>query len=130
MKSMVSTMFKIISKNEFGKKGETIAVEYLKKHGYSILKRNFRFSRLGEIDIIAREKEYLCFIEVKTRKSTQFGMPSESVNTKKQEKIKKLSQIYLSNNNLNNQNMRFDIIEVLFLKNNNIPKINVIKNAF
>ena len=123
-------MFKIISKNEFGKKGETIAVEYLKKHGYSILKRNFRFSRLGEIDIIAREKEYLCFIEVKTRKSTQFGMPSESVNTKKQEKIKKLSQIYLSNNNLNNQNMRFDIIEVLFLKNNNIPKINVIKNAF
>ena len=129
MKSMVCTMIKDSSKKEFGKKGETIAVKYLKRNGFTILKRNFRFSTLGEIDIIAREKEYLCFIEVKSRKSTLFGMPSESVNNKKQDKIRKLSQIYLSNNNLNDQNIRFDIIEILFL-NNNIPKINIIKNAF
>jgi len=116
------------NKRKFGSRGEEIAVEFLVKNGYKILFKNFRVGRMGEIDIIAQENEYICFIEVKTRSSLLFGMPSEAVNRKKQERIIRVAQVFLSQRGLSERNIRFDIAEVLREKNE--IKINIIRNAF
>lgn len=137
---------KSISKRELGLIGENYAVNYLRELNFIILERNFRFSRFGEIDIIASENEYICFIEVKTRTSNLFGMPAESVNINKQKKIKMLAQIYLKGKELFNKNVRFDVVEVFIEhvcssrlyssvednKGNNIviKQVNLIRNAF
>lgn len=123
------------SKNtrDLGTSGEKIAVEFLIANNYSILKTNFRVGRIGEIDIIAKDNEYICFIEVKTRRSSSFGTPSESVIHSKQQKIKLIASIYLSNSGNINNYVRFDVIEILMTNSNGINElqsINLIKNAF
>jgi putative endonuclease len=75
------------AKIETGKEGEKIAAAYLRKNGYHIYESNFRCS-LGEIDIIAREKNELVFIEVKTRKSGKLGYPEQAVGARKQKKCR------------------------------------------
>ncbi len=116
------------NKRAAGTKGEEIAIDYLQKNGYTILDKNFRVGRMGEIDIIARESEYICFIEVKTRSSTVFGMPCEAVDRRKQERITRLSQVYISRRHLHDRNIRFDIAEVF--KEKAGVRVNLIKNAF
>ena len=121
------------NKRSFGSIGESIAVNHLTKNNYYILQQNFRVGRMGEIDIIARENEYICFIEVKTRTSTLFGMPSEAVNKKKQHSIIRLANVYLNMHKLHDRNVRFDIVEIIVNKNSQgieVKNINVIKNAF
>ena len=71
---------------KLGKLGEDIISNYIQKQGYKILERNFECSQ-GEIDIIAKNKNELVFIEVKTRSNTNFGTPSEAVDYKKQKHI-------------------------------------------
>lgn len=122
-----------MNKKKKGDQGEKIAANYLSQNGYTIISLNERFGRLGEIDIIACEKEYVCFIEVKTRTSRTFGTPAEAVNSKKQQSIKRMAQIYVSSSRLGNANLRFDIVEVYMSKKNNLyiaNRINIIKNAF
>ncbi len=80
--------------NTLGKEGERIAKEFLKKKGYSILQENYR-TPFGEIDIIAREKDVLVFVEVKTRTDLTFGSPFEAVNQRKKDKIKKVALSYM-----------------------------------
>lgn len=111
-----------------GEKGEEIATKYLENIGYEIVCNNFRVGNYGEIDIIAKKEEFICFIEVKTRKTTFFGRPSEFVNRKKQTNIRRIAWMYLKSKKLENRNVRFDIVEVIL--NGNIPEINVIENAF
>ena len=84
-----------MNKRGFGNVGEQIAAEYLVKNGFKILDRNFRYGRFGEIDIIAVENEYICFIEVKTRTSSLFGTPIEAVGYEKRKKIKALAWTYI-----------------------------------
>ena len=79
---------------ELGKKGEIEAQKYLRKLEYDILARNFKCS-YGEIDIIAKEKEEIVFIEVKTRCSQKYGEPREAVNQIKKKHIKKASAYYI-----------------------------------
>ena len=105
--------------------GESIACKYLKKNGYVILEKNFR-SRFGEIDIIAKDYEALCFIEVKSRMNTSFGFPEEYVDNRKQKKLFKTSQIYLTEKLIPDIDRRFDVISV-DLKNGDCRKV---KNAF
>lgn len=107
-----------------GKFGEDVTVKYLEEKGYEILCRNYH-SRWGEIDIIAKIGDCLVFCEVKTRKSTSYGRPSEFVTQKKMEKIIKTAMVYLENQDVE---MRFDVSEV-FLENEKY-KINYIENAF
>ncbi|WP_024834605.1 YraN family protein [Ruminiclostridium josui] len=122
------------NKREIGAAGEKEAVEFLQRNGYTILKANYRVGRLGEIDIIANENEYICFIEVKTRRTITFGTPGEAVNWVKQQKIRQIASIYLTNTRKMNTKVRFDVVEVLIEKstgNANIVKsINLIKDAF
>jgi putative endonuclease len=113
--------------------GEKEAVKYLVKYGFEILETNFRYSRFGEIDIISRENEFLCFTEVKTRSSFLYGMPSEAVGNRKQIAIKKLSLIYLCRMKLNDANIRYDIVEVLVKRNTQnyeVENINIIRDAY
>ena len=122
-------MFKVknITKIITGEKGETIAAAYLKKNGYRILETNFRCS-LGEIDIIARDKEELVFVEVKTRKSLDLGYPEQAVGIKKQKKISQLALFYLQKKNLTNAKARFDVVAVMMSETSN--EVKLIKNAF
>lgn len=120
------------NRRAFGASGEKLAAEYLKNNGYRIITVNFRYSRLGEIDIIAHDAEYLCFVEVKTRRSLIYGTPAEAITKGKQNNIKKLAQIYISKNRLFESNVRFDVVEILIKKgiNTSTADINLIKNAF
>lgn len=77
-----------MNKREFGNKGEDLACEYLVKNGYTIIERNKHFSKLCEIDIIAKLKNKIVFVEVKTRKTDAFGAPMESITKSKYNNIK------------------------------------------
>ncbi len=99
-----------------GRKGEDLAVEYLKNKGYFILERNF-ICRQGEIDIIAIDKDYIVFIEIKSRTNTEYGLPSEAVTEEKIKHILKSASYYLHIKGLENVNVRIDAIEV-YIKGN------------
>lgn len=129
---MVSGMKTEKSKISLGKLGENAAADYLARNGYHIVRTNFRVGKLGEVDIIGVHGDTLCFIEVKTRQSTAFGLPSEAVNFRKQNTIRKIASIYI--NNLKKETpVRFDIVEIIAaLKGNelDIKSINLLQNAF
>jgi putative endonuclease len=110
-----------------GKEGEKAAVSFLKRNGYCIIDSNFRCA-LGEIDIIAREKDEIVFIEVKTRTSDRLGYPEQAVDTKKQKKMSQLALWYLQNKNAGDCRARFDVVAVLTSSSGH--EIKLIKNAF
>ncbi len=114
---------------DLGRCGEELARESLKKLGYRILFNNYR-SYLGEIDIVARDKDTICFIEVKTRSGKDFGLPQESVTRQKQRKLVRLATAFLKEKNLLEQSARFDVVSVILAQDNLEPKIEVFKNAF
>ena len=92
--------------------GEDQAVDYLRQQGMKIVERNFR-TPVGEIDIIAKNKLILAFIEVKTRRSTLFGTPQEAVGPRKQRQIIRTAHWYLQNNKKLRLQPRFDVIAIL-----------------
>jgi putative endonuclease len=96
--------------NELGKLGEDLAVDYLKKNGYTILDTNWIFQK-AEIDIIAKIENTLAIIEVKTRSSLEFGLPQDFVNPKKIQLLVKAVDAYVVERNLD-IDVRFDIIAV------------------
>ncbi len=110
-------------KKLLGRIGESKAEKFLKKLGYKILERNFK-NKIGEIDLIAKDKDYVVFVEVKTRSSSEYGLPSEAVNRVKQKKYKMLAQSYLQMKGLLDSQVRFDVVEI---ENN---EINHILDAF
>lgn len=93
--------------------GESLACEYIEKKGFSILAKNWRFSRVGEIDIIAKDKNTLVFIEVKTRTTTSFGHPIEAVDSRKISQMKTVASLYLAETKEDFKSVRFDAIAVL-----------------
>lgn len=109
-----------------GYKAENFALNFLKKNGLSLKACNYR-CKLGEIDLIMLDGLYLVFIEVKMRKSSDFGGALYSVTKSKQEKIKKTASLYLLHNNcFEKYPVRFDVIAI----EGTPPSINWIKNAF
>jgi len=107
-----------------GDQAESMAENYLRNKKIKIIERNFR-AKTGEIDLIADHQGTVVFIEVKFRKSTNFGEPFETVTRSKQRKIIQTSQIYLQKNpKLANKACRFDVISI------HNKDINWIKNAF
>lgn len=97
--------------NDFGKKAEDLAVEFLQKNGYKILVRNFRFQK-AEIDIIAEKDNLIIITEVKARSTDVFMLPQEAVTKTKIRLIVSAANHYLEEFN-KNQEVRFDIISVL-----------------
>lgn len=114
---------------EVGNYCEKLAIEYLKKSNYHILDSNYR-NFLGEIDIICIKDKLLIVVEVKGRYSYEYGLPKESIKLSKQLSIIKVTNSYISFKKLSNLNIRFDVIEVYLNPQNNIYKLNHIKDAF
>ncbi|MBT8375017.1 MAG: YraN family protein [Deltaproteobacteria bacterium] len=115
------------SRQKFGEKSESIAASYLKKQGYKIIEQNYR-TKLGEIDIIAKEKGAIAFIEVKARRSDQFGNPKWAVTPQKQKKISMVALQYLKTTGQSNAKARFDVVSIISSHDN--PSIEIVKNAF
>lgn len=102
-----------MNKIEFGRAGEEQAVRYLKSLGCVILERNFR-CRYGEIDIIAMDGDTLCFVEVKTRRRTDYGLPCQAVDARKEMHIRRCAYVYTETHTLAYSSMRIDIVEILY----------------
>lgn len=113
---------------DFGKTSESEAAEFLKNQGYKILELNYR-SIFGEIDIVATDARALCFIEVKSRSSSAFGLPKEAVNRRKQHKLSQSALSYLKERQLLNQSCRFDVLALSRDKQGQ-PGFELLKNAF
>lgn len=114
---------KVQNKNK-GDVGEILAAKFLHKKGFQLVEMNYK-NKLGEIDIIAIDKGILVFIEVKSRTTLQFGRPYEAVDLRKQQKIRRIAELYLVTKHKYYSDCRFDIIEVL-----DGEIINHIINAF
>ena len=96
-----------------GAKGEVLAQEYLKKQGYEIIETNKRFSRFCEIDIIAKHKDTLVFVEVKTRSSDFCGSPLEAITKTKYSNIKTGLFNYLKETKIKYKRFRIDAISII-----------------
>lgn len=116
-----------MNRYELGKKGEIVAANHLHKNGYKIINKNYRCT-LGEIDLIAERDNTIIFIEVKTRRSFNYGFPEESVTARKQDKIRKVASYFLKVHGIFDMDCRFDVVTVFVSKND--YSIEVIKNAF
>jgi putative endonuclease len=113
-----------------GARGEKAAARYLRRRGYKILLKNFRSGK-AEVDIVARQKDWLVFVEVKTRESEQFGAPSEAVDRDKQRNLSKAALDYLRMLGNPRIHFRFDIVEVIIADGSKRPDdIRLIQNAF
>ena len=118
--------YKMYVSHELGRIGENIIADYITKLGYKVVERNFECNQ-GEIDIIAKDKEELVFIEVKTRTDISYGEASEAVtNTKKRHLINSI-KYYIYKQKLENQPIRIDVAEVYINKGK--VKVNYIKQA-
>jgi len=115
---------------QLGRKGELAARQFLLSRGYTVLESNFSTQRF-EIDIIAKDNDTLCFVEVKTRTGIKKGLPREGVTPAKQKKIIMGAQYYLRRNKITNTRLRFDVVEVLYKDNaHTVCDITLIPNAF
>jgi len=113
---------------DLGSIGEDSAINFLKSNGYKILEKNFR-TNLGEIDIVAKDKNCICFVEVKTRTTKEKGSPQESITKSKQHKLSQLALSYLKNNKLLKNSARFDVVSVI-RNSQGENEIDIIRNAF
>ena len=101
-----------MNRRAYGNEGEQAACDHLAARGWRILDRNVRRGR-GEIDIIARKRALVAFIEVKRRSGLGYGRPAEAVNTEKQRRIAQAAALYMQEEGLEDSRIRFDIIEIL-----------------
>lgn len=110
-----------------GKHGEDLAVKFLQKAGYIILKKNFRAS-IGEVDIIAEDDGTLVFIEVKSRTSLRYGSPKEAITEQKKRQISKAALVFMNRNKLFGHRARFDVVAIQMVEGR--PQFELVKNAF
>ena len=95
-----------------GAEGEDIAEEYLMQKGFHIIKRNFIWGKIGEIDIVAMLNNQLVFVEVKTKTSKDFGDPLDWITPRKQKQLRTVAKGYFYVNQIYEQDCRFDVITV------------------
>jgi putative endonuclease len=115
-------------RGELGREGEALAARALAREGYIIVARRVR-SRLGEIDIVAREGDEWVFVEVKARRSGRRGTPAESVTVRKQRKLARLAQAYLARRGKSDEPARFDVASVE-LEAGRAPRVEILRRAF
>ena len=112
-----------------GRRGERIAVSWLRSRGHAILSRNYRGPKGGEVDIIARQGRLLIFIEVKTRTAGQRVRPLDSVGRDKQALIARGARHWISQLGHAKPAWRYDVLEVL-MREGELPEVRQIRNAF
>ncbi|MEO0288234.1 MAG: YraN family protein [candidate division WOR-3 bacterium] len=115
-----------------GRTGELLALKYLKRKGFQVLEQNFRFGKVGEIDIICKKDDTLVFVEVKSRENINKGTPEESITDFKKQRILKSAKFFLMKHpEFSNSNFRFDFIGIK-VTNNIFKRVQIehIENVF
>lgn len=112
-----------------GDRGEVAAVRWLKRSGFRIIAKQYR-NAFGEIDIIAKERDQIVFVEVKTRRSTDAGQPFEAVGVHKQRKLTRLALAWLKKHRQLECSARFDVISIVWPEDARAPRIDHFRNAF
>lgn len=110
--------------------GERQAESYLRKLGYAILGRRVRVGRRDEIDLVARHRHVLVFVEVKTRSGEEFGRPIEAVKRDKRRALSRAAVRYMKQLRKRPDFFRFDVVEVVGVEGDAAPKIRHIERAF
>lgn len=116
------------STREAGDEGEQIARQFLARQGFTILETKYRYEKMGEIDIIARDGDVLVFCEVKMRTTDEFGDPEFAITPRKQAQVRKVAHAYLYEHDLDEQECRFDVVAIKKIRGT--LEINHIPNAF
>ena len=117
-----------MKRRETGILGEKLAQDFLKKRGYRILETNYRCPQ-GEIDIVAKHKDSLVFVEVRTKKSLDFGSPEESITPAKKERMRATAAHYQQTHNNLPQLWRIDVAVVELDQKGKLSRIELIENA-
>ncbi|RJQ57733.1 MAG: YraN family protein [Desulfobacteraceae bacterium] len=115
------------SSRQYGEKGESEAVRFLTKNGYRILQQNYR-TKLGEIDIIAKDGGVIVFVEVKARRSKRYGHPKWAITPKKQRNMSMVALHYLKSTHQMQSRARFDVLTIQ--SDERPPQIEIVRNAF
>ncbi|MBT9132921.1 MAG: hypothetical protein DDT31_01683 [Syntrophomonadaceae bacterium] len=118
----------MMANKPLGEWGERVALRFLRRRKYQILEKNFS-SPLGEIDIIGKKDRTICFIEVKTRSSSDYGPPEVAITQQKQDKLRKVALSYLKMKRLE-ENCRFDVVSILTNTRGCTENIKLIEDAF
>lgn len=116
-----------MNRRQRGQEGEDVAWEYLQRAGFRLVERNFR-TRAGEIDLIVERRGTLVFVEVRSRSSSRFGTPLESVDVQKQRQVARVAQEFLARRRLGDRVMRFDVVAVEW--QDGPPRVEHVENAF
>jgi putative endonuclease len=114
-------------RQRYGEAGEALAARLLRRQGYRILETNYR-TPLGEIDLIARERDTIVFVEVKARRSPHFGHPKTAVTALKQRKLSMVALYYLKTTGQSGAKARFDVVAIS--GETERPEVEVVRNAF
>jgi putative endonuclease len=114
-------------KQQFGKRGEALAEEYLKRKGFQIIRKNYR-SGHKEIDLIAKEGNTIVFVEVKASSSKSFGAPHERVDLRKQRNLIDAANDFIQKEDTADCDFRFDVLAITYRKGK--EDVDHIKNAF
>lgn len=107
-----ATIARMAAKDALGKRGESLAAAHLENLGYTVIDRNWRCSQ-GEIDLVVRERDEVAFVEVKTRSTTAFGHPLESITAPKLARLKRLANAWLDAHALGVPVIRIDAVAVI-----------------
>ena len=117
-----------MKRRETGILGEKIACDFLGRNGYQIVETNYRCPG-GEIDIIAQQQDTLVFVEVRTKKSSRFGTPEESITPNKMEKLRTVAAHYGQNRKNLPVNWRIDVVAIQMNNRGRVSRIELIENA-
>jgi putative endonuclease len=110
-----------------GRQGEDIAERFLRQKGYKLVARNYRCAA-GEVDLIVLDQRVIVFVEVKTRSGERFGSPFEAVESRKQRKMMRAAQFFLTQKGLHQREARFDVVGISWPSGK--PIVEHIENAF
>jgi putative endonuclease len=110
-----------------GRKGEDMAHRYLQKSGYAVVGRNYRAGADSEIDIVARKDDLIVFVEVKSRRTAEYGSPDRAIDTTKHKNIIRGARAYTTRAGIDWSHVRFDVISVVFTEP---PSIRHQQDAF
>lgn len=114
-----------IYNRETGNRGEGIAADYLRKKHFEILERNFK-NKFGEIDIIAKDKDVLVFVEVKTKIGITYGLPEEMINAGKLHRIRNMAALYMNGKSVP---CRIDVVAIVLGSENEVTRLTHYENV-
>jgi putative endonuclease len=118
----------VATNQDIGTRGEDLAVEFLEAIGLQVLDRNWR-CRHGELDVVAADGSDIVFVEVKTRTGNGYGRPEEAVTARKQQRLRQLAGLWLSEQTRPWRRVRFDVVAIV-TRRGYLPMVQHLRGAF